>query len=70
MNDFEDNLYIQDQLIVYTSDNCGETWMARKTYNTDDLITVFDEFGNPQTVNDFVPGEQTNPGAGLKNHLI
>ncbi len=62
--DFEDNLYIQDQLIVYTSDNCGETWMARKTYNTDDLITVFDEFGNPQTVfNDFVPsGNQTNPG--------
>ena len=38
--------------------------MARKTYNTDDLITVFDEFGNPQTVfNDFVPtGNQENPG--------
>ena len=38
--------------------------MARKTYNTDDLITVFDEFGNPQTVfNDFVPnGNQDNPG--------
>ncbi len=62
--DFEGNLYIQDQLIIYTSDNCGETWMARKTYNTDDLITVFDEFGNPQTVfNDFLPtGNQENPG--------
>ena len=62
--DFEGNLYIQDQLVIYTSDNCGETWMARKTYNTDDLITVFDEFGNPQTIfNDFVPiGNQTNPG--------
>jgi len=62
--DFEGNLYIQDQLIIYTSDNCGETWMARKTYNTDDLITVFDEFGNPQTIfNDFVPtGNQENPG--------
>ena len=62
--DFEGNLYIQDQLVVYTSDNCGETWMARKTYNVDDLITVFDNFGNPLTIfNDFVPtGNQTNPG--------
>ncbi len=62
--DFEDNLYIQDQLVIYTSDNCGETWMARKTYNVDDLITVFDEFGNPLTIfNDFVPtGNQDNPG--------
>lgn len=62
--DFEDNLYIQDQLVVYTSDNCGESWMARKTYNVDDLITVFDEFGNPLTIfNDFVPnGNQENPG--------
>ena len=62
--DFEDNLYIQDQLVIYTSDNCGETWMARKTYNVDDLITVFDEFGNPLTIfNDFIPtGDQENPG--------
>ena len=62
--DFEDNLYIQDQLVIYTSDNCGETWMARKTYNVNDLITVFDEFGNPLTIfNDFIPsGNQTEPG--------
>ena len=62
--DFDGNLYIQDQLIIYTSDNCGETWMARKTYNADDLITVFDEFGNSLTIfNDFIPvGDQTTPG--------
>ena len=62
--DFEGNLYIQDQLIIYTSDDCGETWMPRKTYDVDDLITVFNEYGNPQTFfNDFIPeGNEENPG--------
>jgi len=62
--DFEGNLYIQDKLIVYTSDDCGETWMERKTYNTEDLITVVDAAGNPLPVfNNFVPqGDNINPG--------
>ena len=62
--DFEGNLYIQDKLIVYTSDDCGETWMERKTYNTEDLITVVDAAGNPLPIfNNFVPqGDNINPG--------
>ena len=62
--DFEGNLYIQDKLIVYTSDDCGETWMERKTYYTEDLITVVDEYGNPLPIfNNFIPvGDNINPG--------
>ena len=62
--DFDGNLYIQDKLIIYTSEDCGETWMARKTYDVEDLITVFDQNGNPLTIfSDFVPeGNSVNPG--------
>ena len=62
--DLEGNLYIQDKLIVYTSADCGETWMERKTYNTEDLITVVDDTGNPLPIfNNFVPeGDNINPG--------
>ena len=62
--DYEGNLYIQDQLIVYTSEDCGENWMERKTYNIEDLITVVDESGNPLPIfNNFIPqGDNINPG--------
>ena len=62
--DFEGNLYVQDELVIYTSDDCGETWMARKPYDTEDLITVFDQYGNPKPIfNTFIPeGDSTNPG--------
>ena len=51
-------------MIVYTSDDCGETWMERKTYYTEDLITVVDDYGNPLPIfNNFIPvGDNINPG--------
>lgn len=63
---------IEEQLIVYSSRNCGDTWQTRKTINGTDLVTAgyagFADY-TPSSSNDYVTASFTyTTSATLDGH--